>query len=468
MNIKTFSIWVASIFIILFADSVKAEPVHIGAYVHSWKYMYKDGLDITQQQNLSSEQRTRWLMMIANLDKAKELNSNWNFIWVYQGADGPDGFKRVRRFIDEHKKRGLELALRIIEDCNIYATFTAIDDPRFGYSKEYYDWVRNIAEASKSDVRFYFVGNEVDMHQAANWNCKEKVFVSPEVYRKMLRTAYKAIKSVGSNLNVVESGITNYATATSVAYTIYKRDGLESAYTYFRDFAPKGHGNATSIKNFENFMKATERDPDKRYTYLNDYLSLPLDCDYYQIHLYWSWHGVKPILQNYRDRLSKFGKTPKFIASEVGYSFPPFWSFPEQEHANLTVKNIVTLMGEGIDYVMYYHLRNHVAAGVSTLYKPAVVPQVFVPWQAAHAFLFLCSTLQGAERQPGRIGVAGIREYRFHAAQTVSVVWAERDTDSVSVSLPSSVARVCDKLGRNLSNTSTITVTADPLYIFWK
>jgi len=242
---------IAVVATLLFAFLVNAPSasaqMSFGARTQIWYFMWKDGGALQSSSDTAERMKSR--VSELNLDKYAELGATWNIVDVWQQIDGPDGFRRLARVIEEHERRGIQVALRLLEDPEIYAQLSKSNDSATILS-EYEKWVSAVAKRFGKRVRYYLVSNEVDHDVGYNVPIYKKSYVVRyDDYEKVLAAAYRAIKAVDKGLLVLDHGTSSYSLCLAVASAYAETGRVDQAIAFLRGMRNGGtSGWADSAK----------------------------------------------------------------------------------------------------------------------------------------------------------------------------------------------------------------------------
>ncbi len=146
--------------------------------------------------------------------------------------------------------------------------------------------------------------------------------------------------------------------------------------------------------------------------------------------------------------------------------------YSEADHAASLAAMVATLAGRGVEDILYWQLRFHVAhAPASSLYLPTATRDDFRSTRAVAVFRELTARLTGAEpvRAPRTLGQTGFVEYRFRRQGEFSLVWS---ADGAPRALPAATAARSARLtsatgGVIAAGAPGAAVGAEPVIIDW-
>lgn len=471
--------------LVVMIGNAKAEPISIGLRTQIWSFMWRDGKTINEIKNLTDSEKIKWLVAEKNLDKASEIGAQWNIIILRQGVDGPDNFKRAIKIVDEHTKRGLYVMFRLIEDPLIYKKLSDRKSEEYGYNRDYYTWVKRIAELFQNRVRYYLVGNEVDHDLGHNLKKYTKTLINYRDYKRLLNTAYSAIKSVNKDLQVGDHGSSAFSVGLAIADEMFRDGHPVDAYNFWREFS---YGRGWYAKNALTFTKLLFKESSQhRIKMVKETLEQTGNCDFIQFHHYFNWKSLPKIIAWTRQHMEVSGKMRPLIATEVGYRIPfkkgKTWDgrktqvadlnkYNEHDHAVSLVKNFTVLFANNIKKALYWQIRfHHDRSPTAKLYRSTRNPTEFIPNKAATAYQVLTSMLNGLDYLPvHRLTDKMISEQRFSGIdKDLSIVWSRSGEKYIDSNMLFKVKSVFDIYGNTIdfSPEKKFKITETPVYIYW-
>ena len=479
---------IAVVATLLFAFLVNAPSasaqMSFGARTQIWYFMWKDGGALQSSSDTAERMKSR--VSELNLDKYAELGATWNIVDVWQQIDGPDGFRRLARVIEEHERRGIQVALRLLEDPEIYAQLSKSNDSATILS-EYEKWVSAVAKRFGKRVRYYLVSNEVDHDVGYNVPIYKKSYVVRyDDYEKVLAAAYRAIKAVDKGLLVLDHGTSSYSLCLAVASAYAETGRVDQAIAFLRGMRNGGtSGWADSAKAVyalrrpENarrieFAKATMRRAG-RYS------------DVLQFHHYFGPDVLPQVIQWIRGEMVASGGERPIVTTELGYrilskkgqawngraaNIADVGQYSETEHAADIVKNITILGAMGARDVLYWQIRFHNnRSPTMTLYASTEKAESFAPFKAAKAWAFAARQFSDAQEimRVNHPDNNSLVEYRAAGSKKFSVLWAANGSMPLPKDWSPRIKRVLDIEGRDI--TSNIregwTIGEAPLHVEW-
>lgn len=477
--------FLVSVFIAGTGSAYSAEPISFGLRTQDWHFMWVGGKSLQDNVNINKADLIKWDVSEKNLDKYAELNAQWNIVALRQDVDGPDGFLRAKKAVAEHQRRGIKVIFRLIEDPMVYDRLAINESAEFGFEKNYYQWVRSIADTFQSQVQYYMIGNEVDHDLGHNLLKYEKRLVSYEQYKKVLNTAYQAIKNVNPSLKVVDHGVSSYSLGLAIADDLFRGGHPFEAYEFWKEF---NYGRDKQIVGRINFpFMFSDEGVRHRIEIVRESYIHPGKSDLIQFHYYADWRSLPRTLQWVNARMLEGKAVRPLLAAEVGYRIPPkvgktwdgrktdvgdFSLYSEDDHAENLVKDFSILLGSGVSHALYWQGRfHHDRDTTGTLFKATEVASEFTPYKAAIAYQFIAKNLNGLNVNPvKKLVFPGVSEYRFGGANDVSVVWANAGNVSISAKEMPAIQEMRGMLGEKIAALpdGKVLIGTRPIYVFWR
>lgn len=461
-----------------------AEPISLGLESHIWYFMWAGGKSLKETPTVTAPDKIKWNVIESTLDKYAELGAQWNLVLIYQAIDGPDGFARAKRLVDEHQKRGIKVVFRLIEAPSVYDNLDDKESSAYGFNKTYYQWIKSVAETFQTQVQYFLISNEVDHDIGFNQAKYEKAkSVTYDQYRKVLDTAYMAIKGVNPKLMVVDHGLSAFSLGLAIMEDMVSSGHSDEAYEFWKEYQygrEKDYGSKMSMK-----WLLSRDDVKLRVQVVRKTLMNPGKSDLIQIHYYASWRALPKTLDWLTAKMQEGRSVRPMFAAEVGYRFPTkpgtswdgrkmdvadFSRYSEEEHAISMVKDFAILFGAGVSHAEWWHSRfHHARDNNATLYKGTEIASEFVPYKAANAYRMMATTLNGFMRNPKRmIPSTDISEFRFSGPKDVSVVWSDKEVVLKTKDMPP-IQEIQGIYGgqQAINPNGALTFGPEPVYIFW-
>lgn len=434
---------------------------------------------------LSADQQLKQAVTAANLAHYGAVGARWNIVEAWEGFDGPDGFARLDRVFAEHERHGIEVALRLLEEPEVYDAIAAGGTRADARLRDYAGWVGALAGRYGRRVRYYMVSNEVDHDIGFN----RRVYapfrpVTVAEYATLLRAARGAVQAAGSGLRVADHGVSSWSLAVAVMadLVLAGRPGDALAYWQAMEYAPAGEGERTLPALLAMLGSADSR---RRADFARRSLAeLGPWRDVVQLHHYHGGAVVPALLQWLRGRLTE---PQAVVAGEVGCMIPTrrgqAWDgrpmnvadlarYSPDRHADALARSLAALAGGGIDDALYWQLRFHVDRDpVASLFPAPGGAEAFPPAAPALAFAHAAREFAAAAPVAGTPGLdARITEYRFGGPREFSVLWFAGPGSAVlPAGVRDRVAQVTDAAGAGLDLARWDgRIAAAPLYVAWR
>lgn len=466
--------------LLLLFDIVNAAS--FGLETPIWQRMWKNGMQQKYFDKLNKHEKLQWDVSAENLNIYQGLGATWNIIVVRQTLGVDPDWKRLHKILDEHKKKGINVVFRLIEDPKVYGEFSDSPDTTFGYDKKYYAWVKSIADTFASDVNYYLIGNEIDTDLGYNLAEHKKLFINIHDYEKLVSTARKALKSINDKIMLVDHGVSAFTLGIAVADDIYKKDGIDAAAEFWSNFQFKRVSVSDSKSRLKYLLSS------KRVNIANAAYSL---CRYYdavQLHYYFSSVTLPAVVSWMQNKLSQSNCDLPVIATEVGYRMDYIkgdvsdgravnvadWSkYSPEDHAATLVKDFTILLSKGVNMILYWQARFHHDRNPSaTIYKSTGRPKEFILQPAGISYRFFTRTMSNAVFNSSKIiNSSNVYEYTFTTPDKLSIVWSDSIAHIalLNPSLPE-ISSAYDMYGNPvvLDNNKKLIIDTRPIYIFWK
>ncbi len=463
--------------------------ISVGLKTQIWPFMWKTGHYVYRKNKIITSELRKSRIAVSNLNKYADLNAKWNIVRVFQEKDKNFNYTQLKKIVNEHKKRGIKVVFRVLERPEVYDNLSDKSSKNYGYNKKYYTWVHHLAETFKNDVKYFLISNEAESDHAHNyyWMKKKKrsLFVTYNQYRKVLVTAYDAIKNVNPNLQVVDYGASSFTLGLAVAHSIMKNKGINAALKFWNDFYV-GHGSPLWGKlKFYHMINKTEIL--RRIYFLKESLKNPGPSDYFQLHHYRSWRTLNIILNWLQNEMTRYNTERPLFAAEIGYLWPikdgfrnsnqktkslDVERYDEQTHAEYIVKDFTILFGSGVKMALYWFMQSsHDFGAVARLYMAPDKLYDLKPTKAALAYKVLAGNLNGLYVDHTRKNLgSGIWEYSFTGDRSISVVWADSSSVTISFNQLDLPEMINDIYGNVIQccEAGKLIIEKSPVYIHWR
>lgn len=456
-----------------------------GTRTQFWSFLFKEAVDPAVPY--SADEATKLEVALGNLDRYGALGATWNIVDVWQDVDGPDGLLRMDRVLAEHDRRGIQVALRLLETPEVYDQISAGGAQSAKALAAYSEWVGQVARRYGKRVRYYMISNEVD-HDIGYNRPYYRPFrrVTAAEYGALLRTAHASIKAVDPQLVVADHGPSSWSVALAVMAELVLSGHPGHALDFWQamDYSTPGDGPRTMPRLLAMLASADSRRRIEFTTRVTGDLGKWRDV--YQLHHYYGPQTLPAVVDWIVSRTATLPRP--IVASELGYLIPAkrgkSWDgrdinvadmsrYSEADQAASLGAMIATLGGKGVSDILYWQLRFHVPhAPAASLYVPTSTRDDLRETRAVRVFRGLVSKLTGAEpvSAAGALQDSGFVEYRFRREGDFSVVWtADGAARALPPSLHAAIARLTDAVGRVLVVGARGTlIGAEPVVVEWR
>jgi hypothetical protein len=472
--------------LLTFALDAQSE-ITFGARTQIWSFLFVDKAG--NEPAYSADEKMKFEVAIGNLDQYRELGARWNIVDVWQEIDGPDGFRRLERVVAEHERRGIQVALRLLERPEIYDRIASGGDIAAGALREYRQWTGEIARRFGARVRYYMISNEAD-HDIGYNRPVYRAFrrVTVDEYRELLRAAYASIHSVDARLTVADHGVSSYSLALAVMDDLALGGSPGDALAFWRSMAYESpnEGERTLTRLAGMLANAESR---RRIEFARrSTAELTPYRDIYQLHHYYGPAPLPAVLHWIRGQTARPDGSQPIVAAEVGYLIPAkrgtTWDgrptnvaditrYSEIAHGTSVAETMATLAGNGINDILYWDMRFHVAIPTAaSLFSPTTSPDDFRSTYPAEVFKLVVRELTGATpvATTRELRDGGLVEYRFRRGQDLSVLWAAHGkTVTIPPPLGGRIARLTDAAGRPVGPASRHgDIGTAPIFVHWQ
>lgn len=462
--------------------------IAFGARTQIWPFLFADQAGGSPGQ--TTDQRVKYEVATGNLDRYRELGATWNIVDVWQDVDGPDGFRRLDRVFNEHERRGIEVALRLLERQKIYDEIRSGGEAAANALREYRQWIQQIARRYGTRVRYYMISNETD-HDIGYNSPAYRAFrrISVDEYRELLRTAYESIHAVDARLKVADHGVSSYSLALAVMADLATAGRPGDALAFWRSMAYEvpDDGERTLPRLLGRLANAESR---RRIEFARrSTAELTTYRDVYQLHHYYGPVPLPAVLEWIRGQLARTDASQPIVAAEVGYLIPAkkgtSWDgrpvsiadmsrYSAVSHGTSIAQTIATLAGHGINDILYWQIRFHTAHhGPAASLFPAAQSRDDFRWiYPAEVFRFVAREMTGASPMAPTPGLreGDLVEYRFQRNDDFSLLWT---TDGKAITIPPAlrtrIDRMVDAAGRPVGPASANgDIGTAPVFVYWQ
>jgi dienelactone hydrolase len=274
-----------------------------------------------------------------------QLGSSWTFVTVMWEHIEPEQdlwtFEQADKIIQEAQTNHITIIAKLRTGTFWATRDTTSEDtssPPVNLD-DYTEFVRTVVDHYKNTVMYWAIENEVNTPRF--WNN------TPEEYNTLLKTAYNTIKEVDPSAQVLDSGMASMTYGRCIARDMYEKGKTEEAIHFFNNYYKR---RGLSVSN-EQELTETLYSEEAEYTY-----SLMMDnfenlyYDIYQLHFYEDYTLLHEVITYIKSYLKK---ERQIFAVETGYAYRDDPTYDEEDHAQDTVKLMVSLLSEGIPVQIY-------------------------------------------------------------------------------------------------------------------
>jgi hypothetical protein len=458
-----------------------------GARTQIWYFLYAD--PARSVVTSAADEAMKLGVATGNLDRYAVIGARWNIVDAWQELDGPDGLRRLDRAFAEHERRGIGVALRLLERPELYDDIGQGGKAAAKALADYRAWVGTIAQHYRGRVRYFMISNEVDHDIGYNRPVyRRNRPISFDEYRSVLREAYATIKAGSPDSVVLDHGVSSYTLCLTFMDELVRSGRLDEAVGFWRSmaYASPDEPERTTVRLLRMLAR-----PDSRARVEMARRTIadlgPLR-DAYQMHHYFGPAVLPTVLQWLRRGLDRGEPGEPIVAAEFGYRIPAkmgkAWDgspaevadmarYAEADHGASIARSLAIFGAHSVMDVLYWHIRFHNArTPVAGLYGPTERRDEFRDSWAARVFANMTRELTGATPVvvPGDARDPGMIEYRFEGARDLSVIWAaEGGSSTFPPGLRGRVAAVTDAAGDAIDLAAwNGAVTGAPLVVHWQ
>ena len=277
-----------------------------------------------------------------------QLGASWSFTSVLWGDIEPEqgvwNFEKADKIIQEAQKNQVNLIVKI-RTGTCWATREKSSAQQTSSPPEtledYIEFVRTVVDRYKDTVDFWAVENEM--------NTQRFWIGTLEEYNQLIKTAYNAIKEIDPSAQVLDSGMASMTYGICIAREMYEKSEVEEALTFYNGYYQRRGLHISSEEELKEVLYSEEAE--KVYTIMMDHFN-NLYYDVYQLHYYEDYSLLDEVIHFIRSHLQ--GK--QIFAVEMGYTYRDDATFDEKEHAEGTVKLMVSLLAEDVPVQVYLPL----------------------------------------------------------------------------------------------------------------
>jgi hypothetical protein len=247
--------------------------------------------------------------------------------------------KKLCRYKKDIKTRGCPDKYASLPPKDLESTW----NDKWGYSKDYYEFIFKLVEHFKGKINYLVIENEVNT--LTFWHGTK------EEYLQLRATAYKAAHDANPEVVVIDNGIAGGVWDYAIIWELYHRGKKEEAEKFFRISAKRTLTQEKINKNIGNADKMIKKQRLSRdYEILKAVFKEPT-FDVASYHLYGPWECQKIIIDWLKSEMRKNGYEKPIICTEGGFVDSlrsPEDAQVQQEVAEDIIKLHVTAFGENV------------------------------------------------------------------------------------------------------------------------
>ncbi|MBU7016633.1 MAG: prolyl oligopeptidase family serine peptidase [Theionarchaea archaeon] len=278
-----------------------------------------------------------------------KLGASWTFIGILWEDIEPEQdvwtFERADEIMKEAQTHNVNLIVKI-RTGTCWATkeesgtkLKASSPPE--NIEDYIDFVCNLVSRYNDSVDFWAIENE--MNTETFWRG------TLEEYNQILETAYKTIKEIDPDAQVLDSGMASMTYGICIAREMYERGNTQEAVIFFNEYYRR-RGLTISSQDLNQVLYSEEAQ--KVYTIMNDHFKNPY-YDIYQLHFYEDYSVLNEVITFIKTHLEE---EKQIFAVEMGYAYRDDYTYNVEDHAEDTVKLMVSLLAEQVPVQIYLPL----------------------------------------------------------------------------------------------------------------
>lgn len=280
-----------------------------------------------------------------------QLGGSWTFIGVLWGDIEPEqdvwDFEKADRILQEAQENRINLVVKI----RTGTCWATKEKEKSGEKQpssppenldDYTEFVYTLVTRYKDAVTYWAVENEVNTPRFWKGTLEE--------YNLILETAYTTIKKADPSAHVLDSGMASMTYGICIAREMYEKGEPQEAITFFNQYYRK---RGLSVSTEEELNQALySEETERTYTIMMDHFNSQY-YDVYQLHYYEDYSLLDEVIHFIESHLKE--EKPIF-AVEMGYAYRDDGTYNEKDHAEDTVKLMVSLLKEGIPVQIYLPL----------------------------------------------------------------------------------------------------------------
>jgi hypothetical protein len=438
---------------------------------------------------LSADERMKSGIAVGNLDHYDELGATWNIVDVWQDVDGPDGFRRLDRVMEEHGRRRIQVALRLLERPEVYEEIRRGTGSSPANLSGYRSWIASIGARYGDRVRYYMISNEADHDIGYNLPVYRPVpHITLDEYGVLLKAAFETLQATDRRLQVADHGASSYSLTLAVMDDLALGGSPGEALAFWRAMQSRGPGEGErTLAGLVALLAAPESRRRIEFVRRGTAELAPYRT-VFQLHHYYGAGTAPAVVQWVRDQLPDGHAGQPLVAAEVGYLVPSkrglTWDgrptnvadmsrYDERDHGQSIGRTFAALAGTGIVDMLYWDMRFHVpVATAASLFVPSTRPTEFSDTFPPRVFRFMSGELAAATAVAPGTGLRdqGFAEYRFGGPADFSVVWRpDRQAARLPPNVLERIERIADVAGRPAGAPDRVDWSGgDAIVVYWK
>lgn len=373
-------------------------------------------------------------------------------LWVRWGdvdkGDGTYDWTALDGLVDGLRACGLEPALHIQARQSQYRP-SALPENLDAYRH----FLTNLVTHLKGRVRRYSIENEA-VAGTLMWAD------SPENYFLLLDEAYTAIKAADPEAIVLESGLSNAALGTLVAYSIYQSGRPQAALDLYRAvLADSGPRAPARLPKTVADLRAAFKLPlaQRAMAWMPLMKAHQASYDAVQIHYYGSWQNLPKVMQWLKGQ----GIDKPIEAWELAKHARDSATFDETVHAQESARLLVTAAGEGSRFSIFIRYLDWSATQL-----PGLVTSQG-PRPAETAFRVVAQRLNGFQAVERLDLGPSVWGYRFTGPEgELYALWTSSGQTTVGLALPGPKVIVTDIQAQSIqADSANLSVGPSPILV---
>ncbi len=469
---------------IFFIILILSSPIVIGGISFGFRtpmppYMWSNEISSMSLNEKALKRKNISQLYEENLNQYVKWGGKWNIVILRQWIDTSNNIERIKKIVNEHKKRNVSVVFRLIPSPYVYGASGSkekIKSSRIDYE----NWVRLIATTFSNDVGTYLIGNEEELnlkHRYAWFDDKiDKKFIAYEAYKATLKIASKIIHSIDSKAKVSNCGFSDMTLALTVAQHLKNTGGIDSALTFWNKWKDVG-GRKLDNKRYLTRLLSKDR-TNYRIQFLKKAIQEPVGSDLFQLHYYGGWEALPVIMDWLTSQMKDANKSREIIVAEIGFMTRVKKErvnnklvkkldkrfFNAHEHADNTTKSVLVLLSYGIESILYWSMRKQDNYGMAVrLFKSPQDKNDFSPNSAAYVLRTLSNNLDGLHLVGYKKEISlNIWKYKFSGLRNLSIFWS---SNPVSIPVPCDVTNIIDIFGNKVEFGVDVPINNNPVLL---